>query len=173
MENLADIEAKTYELPLDEEALLSKWMRRAREAQTSHYDMADRLNRFHRRLGVLVILITTLIGTSAFLSLVAAAFDPSLRVIVGLTSVTAAVLAALQTFFRYAEDAERHRTAAARYGAVRRKLEAVYAGDADARDGHYLRALRDELDRLAIDSPNVPPDLFRRTQAKLSKAGRR
>ena len=119
-----------YEPPIDEEELLLKWIRRARESQASHYDMADRLNRRGRWLAVSVIGITSLIGTSAFLSLVTTAVSSALRLIVGMTSVTAAVLAALQTFLRYAERAEQHRAAGARYGAVRRKLEAIYAGDA-------------------------------------------
>lgn len=84
-----------------------------------------------------------------------------------------AVSAALQTFLRYAERAEKHRAAGARYGAVRRRLEAIFAGDADARDGHYLTAIRDELDRLAEDSPNVPPRVFYRTQRTLSAGPQR
>jgi hypothetical protein len=90
------------------------------------------------------------------------------RLFVGLVSVAAAVSAALKLFLRYAERAEKHRAAGARYGAVRRRLEAVFAGDADARNGHYLTAIRDELDRLAQDSPNVPPRIFYRTQRMLS-----
>jgi hypothetical protein len=160
-----------YDPPIDEEELLLKWIRRARESQASHYDMADRLNRRGRWLGVSVIGITSLIGTSAFLSLVTTAVSSALRLIVGMTSVVAAVLAALQTFLRYAERAEQHRAAGARYGAVRRKLEAIYAGDADARNGHYLRSVRDELDRIAEDVPNVPFAVFRRAQEDLMDAG--
>jgi hypothetical protein len=156
-----------YEPPLDEDTLLLKWIRRARESQMSHYDMADLLSVRDRRLGLLVTGITAFVGTSVFLSLNAVVVSPWLRIFVGLISVTAAVSAALQTFFKYAERAEKHRSAGARYGAVRRKLEAIYAGDADARDGHYLTAIRDELDRLAEDSPNVPPVVFHRTQRNL------
>ena len=160
-----------YDPPIDEEELLLKWIRRARESQASHYDMADRLNRRARWLGVSVIGITSLIGTSVFLSLVTTAVSSALRLIVGMTSVVAAVLAALQTFLRYAERAEQHRAAGARYGSVRRKLEAIYAGDADARDGHYLRSVRDDLDRIAEDVPNVPSAVFRRVQEDLMDAG--
>jgi hypothetical protein len=166
----AEIGAALYEPPLDEKELLLKWIRRARESQMSHYDMADRLNRRDRWLGVVVIAITTLVGTSAFLSLITSSVSSFQRVGVGMICVTAAVLAALQTFFRYAERAERHRVVGARYGAIRRKLEAIYAGDADARDGQYLRTIRDELDRLAEDAPNVPPASFHRTQASLADA---
>lgn len=157
-----------YHPPVDEAELLLKWLRRARESQASHYDMTDRLHRRGRWLGIGVIAITTIIGTSAFLSLVATDVSSFLRAVAGLTSIAAAVLASLQTFLRYEERAEQHRAAGARYGAVRRKLEAIHAGDPDARDGHYLRAVRDELDRLAEDVPNVPTVYFERSRANLT-----
>jgi hypothetical protein len=157
-----------YEPPVDETQLLLKWIRRARESQMSHYDMADLLSARDRLVGWLVTALTALVGTAVFASLTVTAVSVEVRVVVGLVSVAAAVGAALQTYLRYAERAEKHRAAGARYGAVRRRLEAIFAGDADARDGHYLTAIRDELDRLAEDSPNVPPRIFYRTQRALS-----
>jgi hypothetical protein len=139
----------------------------------SHYDMADLLSARDRRAGWLVTALTALVGTAVFASLSSTAVSPALRILVGLVSVAAAVSAALRNFLRYAERAEKHRSAGARYGAVRRRLEAIFAGDADARDGHYLTAIRDELNRLAEDSPNVPPQIFYRTQRTLSDEPRR
>jgi hypothetical protein len=162
-----------YEPPVDENQLLLKWTRRARESQMSHYDMADLLSARDRQLGWLVTALSAFVGTAVFASLNSASVSAELRIFVGLVSVTAAVSAALQTFLRYAERAEKHRAAGARYGAVRRRLEATFAGDADARDGHYLTAIRDELDRLAEDSPNVPPRIFYRTQRTLSTDSQR
>lgn len=157
-----------YEPPVDENQLLLKWIRRARESQMSHYDMADLLSARDRQLGWLVTALTAFVGTAVFASLTAQAVSVELRVFVGVVSVAAAVSAALHTFMKYAERAEKNRSAGARYGAVRRRLEAIFSGDPDARDGHYLTSIRDELDRLAQDSPNVPPRIFYRTQRMLS-----
>lgn len=157
-----------YEPPVDESQLLLKWIRRARESQMSHYDMADLLSARDRQLGWLATALTAFVGTAVFASLSETAVSIGVRVFVGLVSVAAVVCAALQTFLKYAERAEKHRSAGARYGAVRRKLEAVYSHDPDARDGHYLTSIRDELDRLAQDSPNVPPRIFYRTRRTLS-----
>jgi hypothetical protein len=157
-----------YEPPADETQLLLKWIRRSRESQMSHYDMADLLSARDRQLGWLVTVLTAFIGTAVFASLSTEAVSLEWRIFVGLVSVAAVVSAALQTFLKYAERAEKHRSAGARYGAVRRRLEAVYSGDPDARNGHYLTSIRDELDRLAQDSPNVPPRIFYRTQRTLS-----
>lgn len=157
-----------YDPPVDENQLLLKWIRRARESQMSHYDMADLLSARDRQLGWLVTVLTAFVGTAVFASLTATAVSVELRIFVGFVSVAAVISAALQTFLKYAERAEKHRSAGARYGAVRRRLEAIYCGDPDARDGHYLTSIRDELDRLAQDSPNVPPRIFYRTQRTLS-----
>ncbi len=165
---------REYRPPVNGDELLLKWIRRARESQKSHYDMADLLAARNRWFGIGVTALSAVVGTTVFLSLVVSADLPWGRLLVGLVSIAAAVSAALQTFLRYAERAEAHRAAGARYGAVRRRLEAIYAGDPGARDGRYdgryISEVREILDRLAEDSPSVPPRVFRRTQDTLRVA---
>lgn len=146
----------TYEPPRDARALVINWIRRARESQIRHYTMADRLTAYGRRLGLAVIAITTATGTSAFLSLVATAVSPQLRIVIGMTSISAAVLASLQTFLRYSERAELHRRAGAQYGAVRRRLEALHAGNPCMPDTRDIDIVRDELDHIAQNAPHLP-----------------
>jgi hypothetical protein len=157
-----------YTPAIDTDSLLLKWIRRARESQMSHYDMANLLGKRNRGLGVSVIAITSVIGTTAFLSMIATGVSPLVRIFIGLTSVLASVMASLQTFLRYAERAEEHRAAGARYGAIRRRLEAVYARAPDARAAHDFVEIREELDRLAQEVPNVPTAVFNKTQRDLS-----
>lgn len=88
----------SYQPPRDMSTLVLAWIRRARESQIRHYTMADRLTRCGRRLGLAVIGITAATGTSAFLSLVATAVSPDVHILIGMTSLSAAVLASLQTF---------------------------------------------------------------------------
>ncbi|MBN3755537.1 SLATT domain-containing protein [Paraburkholderia sp. Tr-20389] len=159
-----------YRPPANENELLLKWIRRARESQKSHYDMADLLAARNRLFGIGVTVLSAVVGTTVFLSLVVSEDSPWGRLVVGLVSIAAAASAALQTFLRYAERAEAHRAAGARYGAVRRRLEAIYAGDPGARDGRYVSEVREMLDRLAEDAPSVPPRVFRRTQHTLRDA---
>ncbi|AMM17597.1 hypothetical protein AX768_25775 [Burkholderia sp. PAMC 28687] len=161
-----------YEPAIDTDSLLLKWTRRARESQMSHYDMANLLGRRNRGLGVSVIALTALIGTGAFLSMIATGVSPLVRIVIGLVSVLASVMASLQTFLRYAERAEQHRAAGARYGAIRRRLESIYARSPDTRAAHDFVEIREELDRLAQEVPNVPTDVFIKTQQDMS-AGER
>ncbi|MDR5740675.1 MULTISPECIES: SLATT domain-containing protein [unclassified Caballeronia] len=147
-----------YHPPDDVRTLLLLWTKRAREAQIRHYAMADRLSAYGRRLGLAVIGMTALTGTSSFLSLVTAAVSPELRIVVGMASMGAAVMASLQTFLRYNERADLHRRAGALYGAVRRRLEAMHAqgssGEAVSNTCD-MSAVRDELDRIAQAAPHV------------------
>ena len=151
--------ADSYDPPRDTPALVLAWIRRARESQIRHYTMADRLTGCGRRLGLGVIGITAATGTSAFLSLVATAMSPDVRVVIGMTSLSAAVLASLQTFLRYSERAELHRRAGAQYGAVRRRLEAIHAADPCMHDVRVIDAVRDELDHIAQTAPHLPRTL--------------
>ncbi|SAK56449.1 hypothetical protein AWB79_02303 [Caballeronia hypogeia] len=151
-----------YEPPGDARLLVLNWTRRARESQLRHYTMADRLTAYGRRLGLAVIGITAATGTSAFLSLVATAASPDLRILIGMTSISAAVLASLQTFLRYSERAELHRRAGAQYGAVRRRLEAIHAGDPYLHDMRDIALVRDELDHIAQSAPHLPRRAFSR-----------
>ena len=146
----------SYQPPRDMSTLVLAWIRRARESQIRHYTMADRLTRCGRRLGLAVIGLTAATGTSAFLSLVATAVSPDVHILIGMTSLSAAVLASLQTFLRYSERAELHRRAGAQYGAVRRRLEAIHAADVSLRDACVVDAVRDELDQIAQTAPHLP-----------------
>jgi hypothetical protein len=161
-----------YTPAIDTDSLLLKWIRRARESQMSHYDMANLLGKRNRGLGVSVIAITSVIGTTAFLSMIATGVSTLVRIFVGLISALASVMASLQTFLRYAERAEEHRAAGARYGAIRRRLEAIYARASEARAAYDFVEIREELDRLAQEVPNVPTAVFIKTQRDLSADGR-
>lgn len=75
-----------------------------------------------------MIVLSTLVGSSVFSSMgQQTPIYPSLEIATGLTSLLVATLASLQTFFRFAEKAEKHRLSAARYGALRRETEEMLA----------------------------------------------
>jgi hypothetical protein len=139
-----------YTPPGTPEELVLAWLRRARESQLSHYEMANRLAKRNLMMGVPVIAITALVGTSAFGSIVADPVPILAKVAAGGASVLAAVLASLQTFFKFSERAERHKTFAAKFGAVRRELETLHASGKVAQEANFVNVLRDKLDKLAV-----------------------
>ena len=84
-----------------------------------------------------------------------------LQILVGLASVATAILTSLQTFLGYGERAEKHRLAGAKYGALGRKLETLRASP-DGAPMESMDRVREQLDALAIESPNNPLPLYRK-----------
>src|SRR5436190_1807437 len=83
--------------------------------------------------------LTAAVGTTVFSSI---ASSPQLwvKILTGIMSMAAAVLAALQTFLKYSERAAQHKAAAQNYGMLRREyeemqVEAAQRGTAVPPDG--------------------------------------
>jgi hypothetical protein len=138
------------------EELLLRWWRRVSAVEAGHYKMADRLGRANLRLGVPVVVLSTIIGTSVFATL-KNQVDFRIRIAVGMISVLMAVLASLQTFLRYAERAEKHRSAANLYSSLRREMEELRALPLSDREPPKapLDRLRETMDRLGKESPEI------------------
>ncbi len=86
----------------------------------------------------------------------------------GLVSVLAATLTGLQTFLKFSERAEKHRTVAARYGALRREIEELMSLE-EKLTKELITPLRKAIDRLAEEAPNVPTRVWSKTQKSLAK----
>ncbi len=159
------IPTSKYIPPNTVEGLVLAWLRRARESQMAHYAMATLLTRRNYWIGIPVIVIAGVVGTSAFASVLSELVPLWAKVSTGVASVSAAVLASLQTFFKFAERSERHKTFAAKFGAVRRELEGMHASGSSL-DAESVAKIREKLDRLAEEAPAVPASTFQRVQAE-------
>lgn len=142
-------------------SLLEEWLRRTRESQYGHYAAAKRLGYLNYGMGIPVVVMSTVVGTSVFASL-RQQVDLRLQIGVGLISVLAAVLAGLQTFLRFSEKAEKHRSAGAEYGAIARHIEESLSVPPGA-DGlaKLLGELRSHMDTLAKEAPEIPSHVWK------------
>ncbi len=111
VESVADVLGKVDEY---------QWYVNKRDA--AHYQMALRFNRHERLLGIPVIVTTTVVGTAIFATLQQDA-AVGWKIATGLLSVTAATLAALQTFFNYGGEAQRHAEVAVGYARLWRHID--------------------------------------------------
>jgi len=130
--------------------MIDDWYIRVDVSQRSHYLSAERYRRFAHWLGVPTAALSLFVGTAVFATLQT---KPSItaQICVGACSVLAAILAGLQTFFGYAERAEKHRMAGAKYGALGRQLEVVRSeGSIEAKT---IDRIREKIDALALESP--------------------
>jgi hypothetical protein len=136
--------------------LLTKWSERVRRAQAAHYDSAIHCNRQHFWIGVPVVILTALVGTSVFVTLQKEA-NFYVKLAVGLASVAAAVLASVQTFLRFLERAESHRIAALRFGALRKEIEHLQAfppGDSEQMKA-VAKSLLERWNNINEESPTA------------------
>lgn len=129
------------------------WYERAAYVAHSHYRAALRFSTLNFWFGFPAVVLATVVGTSVFATLQA---KPDLwwQVVVGLMSIGAAVLSALQSFLSYNDKAEKHRTAGAKYNAVGRELELWLSLPEE--NFNKLDSIRQRVDSLAQESPHIP-----------------
>jgi hypothetical protein len=137
----------------------------------AHYRMAALFGKRHRRLGIPVIITTTFVSTAIFTTLTEET-AVGWRVATGIVSVAAAVLAALQTFFGFAEQSQQHLGSAIGYSSLRRRFEHFLLNfDSQGADRAQalsaLDTLTQELDKLEATSPPIDEDVYNDVRERL------
>jgi hypothetical protein len=153
--------------PGSREELLRGWLLHAHKGRDRHDEAARRYDRYRYWLGVPAIVFSAVVGTSVFASL-GATIDASVKIIVGLISVTAAILSSLQTFFNFADLAERHRAAGVQYKNIIRELEQALAEPPESLQERtdWMSDLRRRLDELELGAPVVPKAIYDRIEQR-------
>jgi hypothetical protein len=134
------------------EKLLEDWRARVYAAQSAHYRSAGLFRLLNYFVGVPAVVFSSVVGTAIFAGLKK---DSSWALWVGVVSIGAAVLAGLQTFFRFSERAAQHETAADWYSAIRRDIEEIqhlpdeYRGEPKV----CFDKLRKEMNRIVQTAP--------------------
>jgi hypothetical protein len=153
---------------------LRDWERRAAAAAEVHFQAAEGLSRWNLFLGIPVVVLSAIVGTSVFATLTDDV-NVGLRIAAGTVSVIAAVLASVQTFLRFGARAEQHRVAAERWSAIRREIEKVRALSAE-QVGDLKQLLDDvkaRMDEAADKAPAMPDRRWKQALAKQERAATR
>jgi hypothetical protein len=122
---------------------------------------SEAFDKWGRRLGLIVIILTTVVGTAAFTSLQG---DPSTaaKIVVALLSIAAAVAAAAKEFLAYTNRADEFGATANKFEALRYETaELLLAADGGASHGAIEEGIK-KLDAatLKIKEPRLPPGYF-------------
>lgn len=155
----------TYVPPKNPEELILSWIKRARESQFTHYECQKKYETRHLWLGIPAMIMTTLSGASVFKSLQQSELE-WIKYFAMALALAAATLTALQTFLNNEGKARLHQEAGARYGSIRRKLEAMNAHN--NYDIIGMSEIENELSDLAIRSPGVSVRDFENTKKHLN-----
>jgi hypothetical protein len=145
--------------------ILEDWSRRAKNGQYAHYEAALRYSKRHYALGIPIIILTAVAGTSVFATL-ERQIDLRIQILIGSIIVISAILSALQTFLRLSVTAEKHRFISAQFLSLRNAITELQAlpVDSDAELKARFEILRHTLDRLEADAPIIDHDLWARAQ---------
>jgi hypothetical protein len=149
--------------------LLARWRNRARLNQDQHWEAAKRFQRLHYLVGVPAVALSAIVGTTVFATL-QKQVGLRIQLLVGGISLLAAVLAVLQTFLGFSARAEQHKSVAAAYGAIRRRLETLVTLPVELRGdiAETVKLVEIELDNLAKAAPTVPNDIYQSVQPRLA-----
>jgi len=144
--------------------LLKEWHLRATAAQFGHQTKAQRSRRINLFLGIPVVALTTIVGTSVFAAL---GENPGngVKILAGTVTILAAALAAIQTFLAYAQVTENHRVAASRYATTRRHIELAIARE----DANAIDRIRSEMDKASTGSHPIGDKVWESSLASARK----
>jgi hypothetical protein len=151
---------------------ITEYQNRAYVTRRSHYLASSLAEQKNFWLGIPVVIITALVGTSIFGTL---QDNPSayIKIAVGVLSISATILAALQTYLGFSEKSAKHKEAGARYAALWRcldllKLELRSHGDEFAsRAIEELKKIVATLDEAGKESPTVPDRAYKTAVTEL------
>lgn len=156
--------------------LLRHWRFRIHRVQIGHYEAGRSCETRHFWLGIPAVILSTLVGTAVFSSLKEFSDQELLlwpKIVIGTLSVASAVLVSLQTFLRYSEQAESHRSAGAKYAHLKHRIEMLAAmpPKADEEIKQELESIESEWDKVREESPNLPTRIWRRMENEITFEG--
>jgi len=148
--------------------LLKTWLTGLRIRHSAHYQAAVRCERGARLMGVPAVIISTAVGTSIFAGMVD---SMTWKIMSGLLSFAAAVLASVQTVLKFPELAAQHKAAAQKYGRLRRKVEVLLtAANLDEKEtAKALNEIRDEWNTIDEQSPNISQSVYDKAEKEIHR----
>jgi len=160
--NQTNAQPKKLFEPANREELLRGWLLHAHKCRDRQELAARRNDTYHYWLGVPTIIFATVVGSSVFASL-DAQVDTWFKIILGMVSITSAVLAGLQTFYNFAGRAEIHRVTGIKYKGMIRELEQLLTGSSRQlpEEPNFLNDLRQHLDDMELEAPVVADSVYR------------
>jgi hypothetical protein len=148
--------------------LIEEWHAGIRINVLSHYQCAKLFESYHRVLGYPTVILSALAGTT-FISTLNDSNIWWAQASAIMLSLAVTVLASLQTFLRYSERSEKHKTAATEFGKLRRELEQIIAlipqGSAVAKGD--MESIRTKWGELSTHAPAIPNRVYTRMFLKV------
>jgi hypothetical protein len=108
----------------DKNEILDSWERRIVNRHRAHSRASAQYEKYGNYLGISATILSTIVGTSVFASLESSP-SVSIKIIVGILSIGAAVISVLHTKFNFSGIAQKHNVTSKKFGDLRRNLERI------------------------------------------------
>lgn len=148
--------------------LVEEWHAGIRISVLAHYECSKLFDAYHRLLGYPTVILSALAGT-AFVSTLTDSSVWWARSFAIILSLAVTVFASLQTFLRYSERSEKHKSAATEFGKLRRELEQIIAlvpADGTVAEGD-MEDIRTKWGELSTHAPAIPNKVYSRMFLKV------
>jgi uncharacterized membrane protein len=142
-----------------------------------HFEMSEAAAHQNLRLGLIATILSTIVGTTIFAAIakhgenVHDTTATTIQIVTGLMSVTAAVLAALQTFFRLGDVSAQNKSAAVGYEKIKLSLDLFLltydpASIETGKALDELKAIALDLEKVEDSSPSIPDSVYHKIVKK-------
>ncbi|MDR8391895.1 SLATT domain-containing protein [Aliifodinibius sp. S!AR15-10] len=152
------------------EGVMDEWLHALEVMHIGHHKAASYYSKWHIWMGISVIVISTFVGTSIITSVAEIYTVAYVELIAGILSFIAASLAGIQTFLNLESRIQKHHSAAAGFGKVRRQLEQlVHLSLHDVDIQEKLDEIRSSWDEVLGNAPNLPAHIHDPLKAEKKK----
>lgn len=132
-----------------------------------HYNARDRYSSYHINLGIAIVILSAIMGTSVYY-LLSKSELLSAQIIVGIFILLNAILVALQTYLNFEKRALRHKVTADKYLWLMKEAQRLLAY---YRDGNKtIEEVREELEKLYQEVEDIHKDEPDTSQGDYQKA---
>ena len=143
-------------MKIEQKQLLKAWRDELGVMMRMHYVLSAKIRLMNYILGVPAIAIAMMVASYIFFTINQdIAFW--VKMLFGLLALLMAILASLQTFLKYSEQAENHSNASARYKALYNGIDQllVIPPKDEAALGEWCDKLRERWDELNLEAPSI------------------
>jgi len=140
----------------DKRALMDNWKGVTAMIYKMHYKSADKARRIHYALNSVVIVLTTLTGSTLLIKYVTDV--TGYEAVPLILAFAATLMSTVQTFLNFGGRAEAHKETGARFAALNKEINHIiaFADEMDSADlDRRLTEFRKNWDALSLEAPTV------------------
>lgn len=146
------------------EALFDRWDTRLKSLKVEHYKSARHYEKKHKWIGVPVVIISAIVGSSLF-ALINENDMIWLNITAGSISLVGVILSSLQTFLSYSKLSEKHLITSIKFSALYRELQIKQVTGIDKKSiDSFIESFRKRWDEIDESAPTLRRSIIKKQE---------